>query len=84
MQFVMSEDIRIGSAADECSNILESELQLLAVSHNSSDHPLTNQRRDDDDTLQTWHLFQEDLCHEIQQSSGNQINIYICISTYHL
>ncbi|KAM0950997.1 putative transcription factor bHLH family [Dioscorea sansibarensis] len=60
MQLDMSEEIRLGSP-DECSDNLDSELQILGKHY---DHP--NQS----DTYQAWQQLHEDICNSLVQPSG--------------
>ncbi|XP_008790988.1 basic helix-loop-helix protein A isoform X2 [Phoenix dactylifera] len=68
MQLEMSEDIRLGSP-DECSNNLDTELQVLAVCHNRDQY--NQQRRDD--SYQTWNFLHDDPCDGFPLSSATQI-----------
>nr|XP_010906882.1 basic helix-loop-helix protein A isoform X2 [Elaeis guineensis] len=68
MQLEMSEGIRLGSP-DECSNDLDTELQVLAVCHNSEQ---SNQQRRDD-SYQAWNFLHDDPCDGFPLSSATQI-----------
>lgn len=65
MQLDMSEEIRLGSP-DECSDNLDSELQILGKHY---DH------QNQSGTYQAWQQLHEDLCNSLVQLSGNNIMI---------
>ncbi|KAJ0976085.1 hypothetical protein J5N97_018050 [Dioscorea zingiberensis] len=66
MQLEMPEEIRLGSP-DECSDNLDSELQMFGMDQTTSAH-CGNPNQSD--TYQAWQLLHEDLCNSLAQPSG--------------
>nr|ATL14539.1 TT8L [Freesia hybrid cultivar] len=67
MQIEMSEGIRLGSP-DDCSNNLDTELQMLIAGHASSGQ--SDHLQGQESTYHAWHLLHEDLCSGFPDSSG--------------
>nr|BAE20058.1 bHLH transcription factor [Lilium hybrid division I] len=67
MHIEMSEGIRLGSSED-CSNNLDSELQMFGMGCNSSQ---SDQHQDD--SYQAWHFLHQDLCDGFPQSTGDTL-----------
>lgn len=68
MQLEMSDGIRLGSP-DDCSNNLDTELQMIAVCRNSDQ---SNQQQRDG-SYQAWHFLHDNLCNAFPQLSETQI-----------